>query len=59
MLKVVKEIEVVEVEVPRIIYETRVEVREVEKYIEVPITVPQTKVETEIHQVPFIETIQL
>ena len=45
VLRIVKELEIVEVEVPRIIYETRVEIREVEKYIEVPITVPQTRVE--------------
>jgi hypothetical protein len=33
VLKIVRDIEIVEVEVPKIIYETRVEIREVEKYI--------------------------
>ncbi len=59
VLKIVKEYEVIEIEVPRIIYETRVEIREVEKYVEVPIIVPQVKVETEIHQVPFVETVNI
>jgi hypothetical protein len=31
----------------------------VEKYVEVPVIVPQIKVETEIHQVPFVETVHI